>query len=168
MRFNEIQDSKVLYIIDQPQNIDANYLHQAKQLIAQGGEIAPEYINAGIDRSHMVAIAIANDQVVAVTAAKNPNPSYRNRVFAAAGVANLENQYPLESGYSYTNPAWRNSNISAQLHRKLFAAIDTPMFATVREQNRVALLGLQRLGFRPIGNTFTSPRGNYEIVLLVN
>lgn len=169
MRFNEIQSAtaQVDYVINQPQNINSEYLQQAKALIAQGGEVGADYINAGVNRAHTVAIALVNDQVVAVTVIKNPNISYRDRVFAAAGVSELADQYSLESGYSYTDPAWRTSNISAQLHRRLFAAVGEPLFATVREQNRVALLGLQRLGFKPIGQPYASSRGDYNIVLLI-
>jgi GNAT superfamily N-acetyltransferase len=150
-----------------PQELDVNLKQQVIDLVAQGGEVANNFISTGINRAKLLGIAVDQDRVVAVTAVKQPLTEYRNKVFAAAGVADLADQYPYESGYSYTDPEYRPSGVSARLHREVFRRVNQPMFATVRSDNRVALLGLQRLGFAAIGQPYASSRGDYTLTLLV-
>lgn len=150
-----------------PQELNVNLKQQVIDLVAQGGEVASNFISTGINRAKLLGIAVDQDRVVAVTAVKQPLTEYRNKVFAAAGVADLADQYPYESGYSYTDSEYRTSGVSARLHREVFRRVNQPMFATVRSDNRVALLGLQRLGFAAIGQPYASSRGDYTLTLLV-
>ena len=142
-------------------------LQQIHQLIGAGGEVSSDAIAGGIQRSQLVAFAEDNGKVIAVTVMKTPLNSYKTSVFAKAGVPELANSYAYESGYSYTDPAYRSTGVSARLHRQLFQTAGEPLFATVRSDNRVALLGLQRLGFAPVGEPFASSRGDYTITLLI-
>lgn len=150
-----------------PNKLNSDQIQQVHNLISAGGEIRPETLSAGISRAQLLAIATDNDKIVAVTAIKTPSESYRTGVFTKAGVPELLPKYKFESGFSYTDPSYRNTGITAELHRQLFQQTSSSLFATVRTENRVALLGLQRLGFKPVGKPFNSERGNYTITLLV-
>lgn len=169
MRAYELFESANFDIkVVKPQQLTSEQFQQIHQLISAGGEIRPETLDAGIQRAQALGIATVDDKIVAVTAIKTPLESYRTGVFTKAGVPELLNTYHYESGFSYTDPAYRSLGVSAALHRKLFQTRNEPLFATVRSENRVALLGLQRMGFKPIGSPFASERGNYTITLLVN
>lgn len=84
-------------------------------------------------------------------------------------MSELATNYVYELGYSFTKPKYRTTGISIKLHCKLFALINQPLFATVREDNRVANIGLSRLGFVQLGQsyqTYQSGRGKYNIRLM--
>lgn len=154
--------------VSRPNRLTPDQLRQVQALISAGGEVRTDTLLAGLQRAQLIAIAEDAGQVIAVTAVKTPVESYRTAVFTKAGVPELLNKYRYESGFSYTDPNYRSTGISAQLHRQLFQQAQEPLFSTVRTENRVALLGLQRMGFKPIGEPFASERSNYTITLLVN
>lgn len=162
------EDTNYEISIVKPNQLTPEQLQQVHTLISAGGEVRSDTLSAGLQRAQLIAIAEDAGQVIAVTAIKTPVESYRTAVFTKAGVPELLNKYHYESGFSYTDPNYRSTGVSAQLHRQLFQQAQEPLFSTVRTENRVALLGLQRMGFKPIGEPFASERSNYTITLLVN
>lgn len=167
MRAEEfLTENKVVAV--QPSQLSAPQLTALANFISQGGEVSAANAVAGVQRAQLIGYA-TNDEgkIIAVSALKTPLDSYKNKVFTAAGYANLAAQYQYEKGYSYTDPMYRRQGLNRAIWEKL-AQSSGRLFATTRSDNAASKANLVAQGFSQLGEPWASSRGDYTIELWVN
>jgi hypothetical protein len=169
MRTSEFITENTNIIAIRPNQLSSQQLTTIGNFIAQGGEVSANNALAGVQRAQMLSYAI-NEQgdIIAITALKTPLDSYKNKVFAAAGFPNLANQYHYEKGYSYTTPNYRRQGLNKAISQKLLSSVSGNIFATTRSDNTASKNNLVAQGFKKLGNSWPSSRGDYSLELWVN
>ena len=113
-----------------------NELAQLTSLIAQGGEVSPDMVQRNLVNSPLVAASFIDQVPVGVVVLKIPNASYKQKVFQAADVADLEASFRLEVGYAFVEPQYRSQGVGTELLRALRTKMPAGVFATTREIGR--------------------------------
>jgi GNAT superfamily N-acetyltransferase len=120
-----------------------------------------------IKRAKLIGVVLDAGKIIAVSAIKVPNISYRKSVFANADVDQLSNRYPYEMGWKVVLPEYRGKNLGEKLSKLVLQNVNqSKVFVTVRETNIAAITSSRNLGFELIGSPYIGSSGN-KIVLLV-
>lgn len=167
MRAEEfLTENKVVAV--RPNQLTTQQQVAVANFISQGGEVSAANAIAGVQRAQLIGYA-TNDEgkIIAVSALKTPLDSYKNKVFTAAGQAELARQYQYEKGYSYTDPKYRRQGLNRSIWEKL-ASGSGRVFATTRSDNLASKNNLVAQGFSQLGQPWSSSRGDYTIELWVN
>jgi hypothetical protein len=74
------------------------------KLLEQGDQIhiEPNILAKNINNAELLAFYVHNEQVVGIGAVKNPQASYRRKVFERAGAPELKYDFKYELGYFVT------------------------------------------------------------------
>lgn len=163
--YNLFENAQVQYQLSGPDQIDAQTLQALAQLISIGSEVDGTMVLRNLKAASSIAYAMDGQNPVGVIVLKNPVESYRNKVFQAAGVPELEQNYKLELGYVYMLPEYRTQGVSARLLRLMNRSITVPAFATTRENNTTINTILKFAGFKQTGEPYSSARGDYQLFL---
>lgn len=167
MRAEEfLTENKVVAV--RPNQLTTPQQAAVANFISQGGEVSAANAVAGVQRAQLIGYATNDDgKIIAVSALKTPLDSYKNKVFTAAGQAELAPQYRYEKGYSYTDPRYQRQGLNRAIWEKL-ASGSGRVFATIRSDNTASKANLAAQGFSQLGEPWTSGRGDYTIELWVN
>ena len=100
MRAEEfLTENKVVAV--RPSQLTTPQQAAVANFISQGGEVSAANAVAGVQRAQLIGYATDEQgKIIAVSALKTPLDSYKTKVFAAAGQAELAPQYQYEKGYS--------------------------------------------------------------------
>jgi predicted GNAT family acetyltransferase len=161
----EDQTTTIQYHIGNASNISRNVMAQLSQLIAEGSEVDMIVVDKNLRNAESIAYAMDGDQAIGVIALKNPINVYRHKVFIEANVPELERRYNLEIGYAFVKSEYRARGVGVYLCRNLVRSTNAPIFATTREANTTVNKLLQFGGFRKTGDSWTSGRGSYNLLL---
>lgn len=154
--------------IAQPAQVPPQTMQQLAQLIAVGTEVDMSMVARNLKAAATIAWAEDNGQAVGVIVLKHPVTSYRDKVFEAAGVAEMAREYPVELGYTYVSPDQRSQGTSIKLMRTMMRSLRGKVFATTRENNTTINKLLTFAGFKQLGEPYMSGRGDYRLFLWVN
>jgi hypothetical protein len=168
MRSQEFLSESAETHIAAPAQVDRQTMQQLAQLIATGTEVDMAMVARNLQNAASIAWAEDHGQAVGVIVLKRPVTSYRDKVFAAAGAAELAREYNVELGYTYVDPAQRTQGTSIRLMRTMMRGLSGKVFATTRENNTTINKLLTFAGFKQLGTPYTSERGNYKLFLWVN
>jgi GNAT superfamily N-acetyltransferase len=167
MRIYEINQPAELHI-SAPAQIPEETLYQIADLIASGSEVNMGMVERNLQAAESIAWADVEGQAVGAIVLKHPVPGYKEKVFTAAGVPELARRYQTELGYTYVDPAHRSRGTSVQLGRLMMRNLRGSVFATTREENTTINKLLTFIGFKQLGEPYTSSRGDYRLFLWVN
>lgn len=140
-------------------------LQSIAKFIASGNEVTYDAALSGLTNAELIGVAKSSGKIIAVRVLKNPNHSYKNKVFMQAGIDSTG--YDYELGYNMVDPTYRNMGISTKLGQLVLSKSNSKVFATTRSNNTFANKGLITLGFKPVGEPYPSVRGNYTLQLWV-
>ena len=88
---------------------DKQLLH-FRTLVLKGGQVQQGGLEGHIRHAEILAF-VYDEQLVSVSALKNPDPRYRRRVFQKAAVDDLAALYPFETGCAFTESAYRGRRL---------------------------------------------------------
>ncbi len=141
------------------------HFDQVANLVASGNEVDMSIAVNNLKKAPLVIYATdPNGKPIGVVVLKDPNPSYRESVFAKSGSEN-DGRFRYEVGYVYVVPTYRSTGASVRLIRELARRLTMPVFATTRENNTTINKILQYGGFKQTGNMYSSQRGDYNLIL---
>lgn len=168
MRIGELllEDTSITYHIVKPSQITDDVLQNILVLIESGQQVSMASVADNLRRAEMIGYAKLNDEIIGVMVLKNPNTSYRKKVFDAAEVTPLMKNYPYELGYAYVNPKHRGRGTASYLLSNLVRN-RSDVFATTREDNIGMISLLKQNRFVQAGKPQKSIRGTYNIVLWI-
>jgi GNAT superfamily N-acetyltransferase len=152
-------------LLKQPHQCSPQDLDAFEHLIIEGGEVSPVGLRRRIEAAEHL-IFVGNDPLLAVGAVKNPNASYKQAVFAKAGVADQCADFTYELGWFYASPDARGQGVGNMLMKAaLGAAGEGGMFATTRADNDAMHYLLGKFSFKKLGSEYPSKAGDYKLVL---
>jgi hypothetical protein len=162
-----LNESQYRLVIKSLNECTKQELHDFYSLVLTGSEVTSVGLMNRIKEAKLLAMYYDSDKVVSVRAIKTPNISYKENIFAKAGVEELSMKYHYESGWSYTLPEYRKSGLSTILYKELLKR-ESHVYATTRTDNPAIIKILQdKLNFIKIGQPYRG-NGNYTIQLWVS
>jgi GNAT superfamily N-acetyltransferase len=165
MKIFEITEESVNYVVEPSTEYSQDQLVQIAALIAHGGEVSAETVLGNLMRAPLIGSAFMGETAIGAVVLKQPNPSYRSKVFASAGVSDLESQFRLEVGYVYVLPEFRHTGAGMRLMQAVNRKLPPNVFATSREENTLINTVLRFAGFKKTGEPYSSARGDYQLLL---
>lgn len=157
MLINEVA-SEIEYRIYPPSSFGQLTLTRLAELIASGNETNNKNINRNLHNAHAIAFARVDGYPVGVIVIKQPFATYKTKVFAAAGVPELDTEFNLELGYVMIDPRYRGQGVAQKL-AGLISSIPKPMYSTTRSNNTTMIHILQSMGFTQTGTSFRGESG---------
>lgn len=149
-------------LIDSPRNIDKEILIELIDLIVAGGQVKRAFIEKGIKNADLIAIMFDSNIIVSSATLKNPNTSYKRKVFDLANCSSLKSHlYNKELGYIVTNPDYESRGYSQILLNHFLRSISNEkIFATTRKPAMVHIL--EKFNFIKAGKAYN---GDLELLL---
>jgi predicted GNAT family N-acyltransferase len=115
-----------------------------------------------INNSELLGFCYSNEQLVGISAIKNPNENYKKRIFRKASIEEEAKNFRFELGYSYTEEEFRGKRISFNINRKLVDKIlSDNIYATTANQGMIKILS--KIGFHKIGKSYKGNHNTDEI-----
>lgn len=165
MRINEVTNS-ITFKAGATSKFSVGELREVASLINAGGQIVSHMSANDVKSAKSLAVAISDGHIVAIAALKPSMTAYKNRVFENAGVPSEAKKYNSEIGWLMVSPEFRGQGLGKTLTQKLLAtAGSTPIYATVRANNKASLGLLTGVGFSPLGKPFKGLSGNMIVLL---
>lgn len=119
-------------------------------LVKEGGEVSETGLQFRVENSHMLALTYAGNEIIGVGALKNPDVVYSENVFKNTS-ENFE-EYPLELGWIYIKPEFREKGIATEIVSKLLEKRDGKgVFMTSRTDTLAMTKIAFDFGFQKIG-----------------
>lgn len=168
MNTNQINSGHVQYFSVDPKAIDKDMILKIKNLILSGSEVTDQVLLRNLTNAKNITYAVKDDMPIAVIVIKTPIVSYVRDVFDKANSIKNYIMYRSELGYMYAMPEYRRSRVILNLFNLFKDKFNSKTFATVRKENTNAIRLLERIGYIQSGQSYTSERGNYEILLYVS
>lgn len=151
-------------VVKKPSECTPDELNTFQKLVEEGGEVTPHRLRERIEQA--AALVFINDSgCIAVGSIKQPNNSYKEDVFAKAGVAKESKFFNYELGWLYVKPEARGVGLGHRLMRAVIAYLGgTSCYATTRENNDSMRHLLSQYNFTRLGSPYPSKNG-YSLVL---
>ena len=159
------ESADVSYHMRSPSEISSEDMSAIAQLIASGQEVSMSVVNRNLANAAKIAYATDKGKPIGVIVFKDPVQSYKEKVFDAAGVPELTDNYNLEIGYAYVMPEYRTQWVGINLCRNVLGEMNMPIFATTREANTTINTILKFARFKQTGEPYMSDRGDYKLLL---
>jgi RimJ/RimL family protein N-acetyltransferase len=137
-------------------------------LVRRGGEVEFQGLEKRARRARVLVFLYVDRVLVGIAAVKRPGAAYRDGVFRSAGVSERASSFELELGWVFVPLEYRGKHYSlVAAQAAMSRANDAEVFATTRADNVAMQRTLQRAGFRRLGDSWTSKRGDNQLVLYV-
>ena len=158
----------VTYEYRPPAQIPTDQLRDIVQLISEGGEVDNKTLWAKLNNAIMIGYAAADDVIVATGALKKPHDSISDNAFVKAGADAKYEDYPYELGYLFVKESHRGAFIASRIGNTLCKMYShANIYSTLRSDNRVARLLIERAGFTQSGTSFMSRNGKDMLMLYI-
>jgi GNAT superfamily N-acetyltransferase len=153
---------KMNAFVKTPSECSLAELDTFQKLVVEGGEVTPHGLRQRIEQA--AALVFVNDSqcCVAVGAIKMPNQSYKEGVFAKAGVADKSNDFNYELGWLYVTPPARGKGVGHNLMHAITSYLgNSSCYATTRENNDPMHHLFSQYNFSRYGKAYQSNNGYY-------
>lgn len=141
-----------MIIVTNPSEIKKKHFDQIICLITKGGQVSKYGLNERLLNSEKIAYKFFGSKILSVAAIKNPNKSYKTRVFRLSKV-NLIKEYNYELGYIVTDPDYEGKGYCQKVVSALLKKTKgLDMYATTRKSSMVHIL--KKHGFVKKGKVF--------------
>ncbi|MDB5874599.1 MAG: N-acetyltransferase [Ramlibacter sp.] len=151
----------------EPSACSAPDLDRFKRLVRKGEEVRLQTLDSLVSHALVLALVRVGAEEAAVGALKRPNPLYRKKVFAKAGVADPE-RFGHELGWVYVEEAFRGRGIAPAIVGALVAHLpQASAYATSLEVNLPMHRALELHGFARAGKPYASTRPNKMLLLFL-
>ena len=135
--------------IKTPNKCSPNELNSFIQLVKKGGEVNLKTLSNLVKKAQFLAFSYNELNIlIGVGAIKNPNISYRNKVFHKAGLNHLQDQYKIELGWFYVEKKFRRKYIGTKIINNLLDKIkNKKIYAITRTNNKATKHLLENFKF---------------------
>ena len=165
----EGREDVIVYSI-RPSEASEDELQDFYDLLLESGEVmAGGLMNRIRNAIYLIfMVDTVTDQVIGIGGIKIPLEIYKEKVFNAAGVPELMDEYDFEIGWIYIIPEYRGSGIFkfAKEIKKLMS--HRRVFITTRADNKIIVKMLERNGVQQLGEPYRSPISGKWIILFGN
>jgi RimJ/RimL family protein N-acetyltransferase len=149
----------------EPSNCNEGELREFARLVRRGFQGSDESLDVRIRNSNRLAFHYdADDRLAGIAALKAPSERFRVDLFQKAEIETSPEEFPLELGWVFVDPAHRGHGIALGLCRQLLATVTTTgVYATTQPRNVPMVGTLLALGFERVGEPY--PHRNREHVV---
>lgn len=155
-------------IIKSPQECTENELEIFEELILEGGEVTGLGLRQRIDKAERLIFINNSHKCVAVGAIKNPDNSYKTRVFNKSSIPEKTDEFMFELGWVYVVQSERENGLGRILMNAVTEILGgTGCYATTRANNNPMRRLLEQYSFKRLGDSYISQKG-YSLVLYAN
>lgn len=134
------------------------------KLVESGGEVIGNSLRDRIKKSELLAFCQDGEHLVAVGALKNPARTYKENIFIKAGHPEECENFKYEFGYLYVEENYREKGVGKKILAALLEKTEmNEVFVTVREENTIMVSFLKKYGFKKLGHSYKSERGDYQL-----
>lgn len=130
-----------------------------KNIMINAGEVSSETFDGLIAKNPILLFYPNTKDIEAVGALKKPHESYKKKVFLKSDSKENKDQYEFELGWIV---CLKEEKGIGQKITSALAAYKPKQYATVRKENAKMNHILQKFGFKKVGKSYRSERGNYE------
>jgi GNAT superfamily N-acetyltransferase len=154
-------------VIKKPSECSNSELDSFEALVRRGGEVTGAGLRNRIKRAKYLVFLVENDKTLAgIAALKEPNVSYKNKVFKKAGSPENTVEFTLEAGWIYVEEQFRGRRYSRLLLGEVLkVAGKKAVYATTRENNEAMKRTNLHFGLLQSGHPYASEEGNYKLIL---
>jgi len=153
--------------IKRPSDCAADEINDFCAVVSSGGKVSPDGLRDRILRATYLAFCHQGGRLLGVAALKDPVDSYRERVFAKAGVSSQDAETETEFGYAFTLSECRGRGVGTQILSELVAiAAPAGIFATAEVESGMSRL-LRKHGFIPVGQPYSGAHTGSQIQLCI-
>lgn len=164
-----VKENSEVITVKKPIECSATELLDFAAFVLASGEVTSVGLDARIRRAEALVFLVQNGCLKGITAVKNPEHNYKNRVFQKAQASVQANEFPFELGWVFVLPSSRGIGYSKKLVQAALAAtLGRAIFATSRSDNVAMHNVLIAHGFIRHGREYSSSRGNQNLVLFIN
>jgi len=140
-------------VIRKPKEFSADFIRQIVELLDQGNQISMKGIEKRLMKADLIALIVDNDMVLATACLKNPDPTYKEKVFESAMEDDVAPQFDKELGYIVTRNGFEGQKLCQKLLSVLIPKIsDINLFATTRNESIIHILA--KFGFSKSGQPY--------------
>ena len=153
------------YQVKNPASCSSDQLEEFHKLSMKAEQVDVYGLEARIRNSEILAFCYDSGRLVGISALKNPNSNYKNRVFKKAGISELADNYDFEIGYAYTENEYRGNRINFHLNERLINMVKSRrVYATTANPSMINIL--KNLGFNPIGKPYQGVQNQEKLQIL--
>ncbi len=131
-----------------------------KKVVLEAGEVDENTFNNLLAKNPVLILYPEAKNVKAVGALKIPNDSYKKKVFHESNSELNPDDYRYELGWIVSL-----ENGNGKQTTEILARYESKMYATIRDENLRMISIIESLGFKKIGQSYKSNRGNYRVGL---
>lgn len=159
---------EIEFVAQVPAAMSQKDIYEFASLVSLGGEVNVASLLPLIAEAKIIAFAKESGKIIATSALKVPNQSYRLRIFSYPQCGNFSTQkYLSELGWLFTTPEFRGQGIAAHLIKTILQKVYEPIYATSRSDNASMHKLLQSNGFEKQGTPYPSRVGETHIQLFL-
>jgi len=148
-------------LIKTPKDCTPEELTKFNQLVLLGGQVEPNGLGDRILNCRLLGLCFINNDLVGVSAIKQPIETKTKRIKERAKVHNVTIPQ-FELGYSVTKEEFRGQKINSSLNDKLLEEIDKNETVYATTNNDAMRNFLTSRGFKRLGESF---EGSFNIIL---
>jgi predicted GNAT family N-acyltransferase len=154
-------------VMKKPSECSESELDSFEALVIKGGEVNATGLRDRIKKAKYLVFLFEKDKNLAgVAALKEPNNSYKKKVFRKAGSQENPNEFTFEAGWIYVEEQFRGRKYSRSLLEEVLKlAGDKQVYATTRENNEAMKRTNLNCGLQQSGHPYASEEGNYNLIL---
>ncbi len=150
------------YKIEIAKNFTSGEIAFFKSVVLNAGEVDGKTFDGVIARNPFLILYPSKDSIKAVGALKFPYESYKNKVFRKSKTDYKPEDFELELGWIVSLEAGNGRPMT-----KILAEYKSGIYATVRNENERMIQIITSVGFKKVGESYGSERGDYLIGLYV-
>ncbi len=145
-------------IVKSPSECSVLEIDVFEQLAREGNQVCTIGLRDRIMQAEKLVFIWQDDVCVAIAGLKNPLPSYKRKVFRAAGMEGMGNHYQYEVGYIFA----KVKGVGNKLMETVLSASEGAMtFATTKDGNEVMQYLLPKFGFSKLGCSYSNDKKEY-------
>ena len=148
-------------LVKKPKDCTDEELTKFRQLVQFGGQVEPNGLADRILNCRFLGLCFINDDLVGVSAIKQPSEIKTKRIKERAKIHN-ETLPQFELGYSVTKVEFRGQKINSRLNDKLLEEMDKNGIIYATTNNNAMRNFLISRGFKRLGESF---EGSFNIIL---
>lgn len=150
--------------IKKPSECSKQEVENFFDLVKKGDEVQTHGLKGLIDKAIFLAFHYEKSALVGVVGLKQPNKSYKDKIFRKAGVPQESDNYDYEIGWAFTEIEYRGHRICPNLVDKLISKSPSQnIYATTKNESMKKIL--KRKGFKKNGHKYNGKRGDYFLEL---
>jgi predicted GNAT family N-acyltransferase len=153
--------------VKKPSKCSEKELEDFECFVLAGGQVNLNTLNSLISKAKALVFLKQGGCLKGIAAIKNPNLTYKNKVFEKAKATVLASDFMFELGWIFVLPSERGKKFSRELVKAALTAADSQsLFATSHLSNEKMHHTLKEYGFSCHGQEYSNSNGSKNVLFI--